>query len=91
MPLAGRDIALFLMSTFPAIEGAPPIPADVKTEADLRAYIASLRSSLNGFASSGLYDWEDNGYLTPETAQNRQRLSDAVRALPELQPPTVFC
>ena len=88
---AGQSMAYFLMSTIHLGGGTPPIPADVKTEADLRAYIASLRSSLNGFASSGLYDSKDNRYLTPDSPRNRQRLSDAVRALPELQPLTLFC
>ena len=88
---AGRDFLGFAILSMVQNGKQPPLPVDIKTADQARAFVAWLRQDIHQFAFSGLFPVDGGRVAVPTQPDGLVALAVAVQALPELQPLTLFC
>lgn len=88
---AGRDFLGFALLSMVQRDKQPPLPADINTADQARAFLGWLRQDIHQFAYNGLFPVDAGRVAIPTQADGQSTLARAVQALPELQPLTLFC
>jgi hypothetical protein len=88
---AGRDFLGFVIVSMAQAGKSPPLPTTIDSAEKAREFVRWLRSDVHKLSFSGMLPMGANRIAVPSQREGVEKLSAAVKQLPELQPLALFC